>query len=171
MILDADMTVPPEELPRFYDAIAKGKADFVNGTRMVYPPEEQSMNFLHIIGNKMFSAIFSYILAHKISDTLCGTKALRSRDYWRIGFTGDGWGDFDILFGSTRSKLRYVEVPVHYKRRQNGKSKMKTFSHGLLLMKMCFLGFVELKLKNAPLRQDKKKSLPRNEDDQTIIKN
>jgi glycosyltransferase involved in cell wall biosynthesis len=147
MILDADMTVPPEELTRFFSLLEEGKGEFINGTRMIYPMEEQAMKGLHVIGNYFFGKIFSWLLGRRISDTLCGTKVLLRKDYEKIEMGKCKWGDFDLLFGAAKLELRIVEVPVHYMKRVAGESKMKTWKHGFVLLKMCFRGFKELKLK------------------------
>ncbi len=147
MILDADMAVPPEELPRFFRPIADGKAEAVNGTRMVYMMEKQAMPYLHLFGNKIFSLIFTWLMGRRITDTLCGTKAILRKDFERMEMGRCPWGDFDILVGISKLGLKMVEMPVHYKVRKAGKSKMKTFRHGLLLVGMCLYGFKELKLK------------------------
>lgn len=145
IILDADMAVPPEELIWFYELIAEGQADFVNGTRMVYPMEHQAMRQLNLWGNKIFGLAFSWILGQRVTDTLCGTKALLKTDYAKIKLGGEPWGDFDLLFGTARLKLKIREFPVHYKRRQAGESKMRLFRHGLRLALMCVKGIYELK--------------------------
>ncbi len=156
MILDADMTVMPEELPLFFDAVASGEVDFANGTRMIYPMEGQAMRFLNLMGNFCFGVILSYLIGHRISDSLCGTKALKRKDYANITMSKDKWGDFDLLFGAAENKLLVGEVPVHYMARTGGESKMRPFVHGLLLLKMCWIGFVRLKL--FPLRKKKEAS-------------
>src|SRR5207248_2562579 len=147
MILDADLTVPPEDLPRFFDAIASGKAEFVNGTRLVYPMEERAMKFANYLGNKLFSSLFTWLLGQRIRDTLCGTKALRREDYARISAGRasfgdfDPFGDFDLLFGAARLGLRIVDVPVRYRRRRAGVSKVRVVRHGLLLLAMSAFAF------------------------------
>lgn len=147
MILDADMTVMPEELPLFFEAIASGIADFANGTRLVYPMEHQAMRFLNLIGNFFFGSIMSWLLKQRVSDTLCGTKALKRSDYAKITMGTDTWGDFDLLFGAAENNLSLVEIPVHYKARTGGESKMKPFKHCLILLKACLIGFYRLKVK------------------------
>lgn len=147
MILDADMAVPPEELKFFHQLIARGMAQFVNGTRMVYPMEQQAMRQLNLWGNKVFGIIFSWILGQRVTDTLCGTKALLKKDYRKINLGSEPWGDFDLLFGAAKLKLKIKEFPVHYKRRRAGESKMRIFKHGLRLLLMCFKGMGELKFK------------------------
>lgn len=146
MILDADMAVPPEELIYFYQLLAKNIADFINGTRMVYPMENQAMRYLNLWGNRVFSAIFSWILTQRVTDTLCGTKALLKKDYLKIKMGTEPWGDFDLLFGAAKQKLKIAEFPVHYKRRVAGESKMRTIQHGFMLLKMCLIGIYKLKL-------------------------
>ncbi|MDD4957444.1 MAG: glycosyltransferase [Candidatus Omnitrophica bacterium] len=150
MILDADMTVMPEELPEFFDLLNKGKCGFVNGTRMVYPMAQQSMRFLNLLGNKVFGLILTYLTGQHITDTLCGTKALYKKDYLRIEMGRDKWGDFDLLFGAVHNGSKIIEVPVHYQARRAGVSKMKTLQHGLHLMRVCFRGFTELVLGLKP---------------------
>lgn len=145
IILDADMAVEPEELPRFFQPIEEGKAEAVTGTRLLLPMEPGAMSRFRRLGNRVFSLIFTWLMEMKITDTLCGTKALRKVDYEKIQMGRCPWGDFDILLGIAKLKLRLVEVPVRYKRRKAGQSKMKTFRHGLVLLRMCFLGFKELK--------------------------
>ena len=51
-ILDADLTVPPEDLPRFMEVLTSGMGEFVNGVRLVYPMEGRAMRPLNFIGNK-----------------------------------------------------------------------------------------------------------------------
>jgi SAM-dependent methyltransferase len=142
MILDADLTVPPEDLPRFYQALVSGQGEFLNGVRLVYPMEDQAMRTLNFIGNKFFSAAFTWLLGQPIKDTLCGTKALWRSDYERIaaqrGYFGDfdPFGDFDLLFGAARQNLKIVDLPIRYRERTYGQSNISRWKHGLLLMRM-----------------------------------
>jgi glycosyltransferase involved in cell wall biosynthesis len=153
MILDADLTVPPEDLPRFYLALAEGKGEFINGSRLVYPMEDQAMRILNLFGNKFFSLVFTWLLGQRIKDTLCGTKVLRKIDYERIAAARkelgefDPFGDFDLLFGAARIKLPIVEMPVRYRARVAGHTKVQPFKHGILLLEMCVIGFQQLKLR------------------------
>jgi glycosyltransferase involved in cell wall biosynthesis len=152
MILDADLTVPPEDLPRFFNALAGGKAEFVNGNRLLYPMEERAMKFVNYLGNKLFSSLFTWMLGQRIRDTLCGTKALRREAYQRIAegrsYFGDfdPFGDFDLLFGAARLGLRIVDVPVRYRRRRTGVTKVRVIRHGLLLIAMSLVAFRKFKL-------------------------
>lgn len=153
MILDADLTTMPEELPYFYDAIASGKAEFVNGTRFVFPMEGVAMRPLNILGNRFFSAMFSMILGQRISDTLCGTKVLWRRDWPAIRDlsgswgTDDRWGDYDLLFGAAKLQLHIVDLPVHYQERFSGETKMTgRFRNGAIMLRMCWAAFRKFKL-------------------------
>lgn len=152
MILDADLTVAPEDLPKFYQALAEGKGEFINGSRLVYPMEGQAMRLLNLLGNKIFSVLFTWLLDQRIRDTLCGTKVLFKRDYQRLQanrvFFGefDPFGDFDLLFGAAKLNLRIVEVPVRYRRRVYGMTKISRFLHGWLLLRMCGVAFWKFKL-------------------------
>lgn len=152
MILDADLTVVPGDLKKFYAAIAEGKGDFINGSRLVYPMEKGAMRFLNMIGNKTFSLIFTWTLGQRIKDTLCGTKVLLKSNYEKIkagrAYFGDfdPFGDFDLLFGASKLNLKITEMPVSYKERKYGETKISRFRHGLLLFRMAFIAFVKLKL-------------------------
>lgn len=151
MILDADLTVPPEDLPKFYHAIASGKGDFINGTRLVYPMEQQAMRFLNLLGNHFFSMVFSWLLDQRIKDTLCGTKVLFRRDYYRLvhnrTYFGDfdPFGDFDLLFGAHKLNLRIVEVPIRYRQRTYGETNISRFRHGFILLGMSFFALRKIK--------------------------
>jgi SAM-dependent methyltransferase len=142
MILDADLTVPPEDLPRFYRALVEGRGEFINGVRLVYPMEDRAMRLLNLYGNRFFSLTFSWLLGQHIKDTLCGTKVLWRRDYRRIaanrGCFGDfdPFGDFDLLFGAAKQNLKLVDLPIRYRERTYGDTNIQRFRHGLLLLRM-----------------------------------
>ncbi|HYO11207.1 MAG TPA: glycosyltransferase [Tepidisphaeraceae bacterium] len=151
MILDADLTVPPEDLPRFYDALVSGKGEFVNGVRLVYPMEKHAMRLINLAGNKFFSLAFSWMLGQSVKDTLCGTKVLYKRDYERIAanrsYFGDfdPFGDFDLIFGASKLNQKIVDLPVRYRERTYGTTNINRWSHGWLLLKM--VAFAARKLK------------------------
>jgi SAM-dependent methyltransferase len=142
MILDADLTVPPEDLPRFYDALVSGKGDFINGVRLIYPMEEEAMRFFNLIGNKFFSLAFSWLLGQPVKDTLCGTKVLWKKDYKRIADNRhvfgdfDPFGDFDLLFGAARLNFKIVDLPIRYRARTYGSTNIERWKHGWLLLRM-----------------------------------
>ncbi len=152
MILDSDLTVPPEDLPKFYEALVSGKGDFINGVRLVYPMEGHAMRFINHMGNKFFSVALSSVLQQPIKDSLCGTKALFRRDYERIAserrYFGDfdPFGDFDLLFGAARLNMKITDLPVRYRERTYGSTKISRFKHGALLIKMTFIGFKKLRM-------------------------
>ncbi len=143
MILDADLTVPPEDLPKFYNAIAGGKGDFINGTRLVYPMDKEAMRFLNYLGNHFFSWAFTWLLEQRFKDTLCGTKVMFRTDYVKLtrnrSYFGDfdPFGDFDLLFGAHKLNLKIVEVPIRYRERTYGSTNISRFKHGLILLRMC----------------------------------
>jgi SAM-dependent methyltransferase len=151
MILDADLTVPPTALPKFYRAVASGKGDFINGTRLVYPMEDEAMRFLNHVANRTFAKIFSYLLNQRLTDTLCGTKVLMRSAYKQIvagrGYFGDfdPFGDFDLIFGAAKQSQRIIEVPVHYKARTYGETQISRFRDGWLLIRMVLFAFKKLK--------------------------
>ncbi len=151
MILDADLTMPPEELPKFYDAIASGKAEFANGSRLVYPMEKGAMQFLNMVANQFFGLAFSWLLGQRIKDTLCGTKVLRRSHYLTIAanraYFGDfdPFGDFDLLFGADKLNLKIRDIPIRYRERTYGSTNIQRWKHGALLFRM--LAFAARKLK------------------------
>ena len=151
MILDADLTVPAEMLPRFYDAVASGHAEFANGTRLVYRMDEKAMQFLNLIANHFFARAFTFVLGQPVRDTLCGTKVLSKKNYERLvrnrAYFGDfdPFGDFDLLFGAARLQLRIRDIPIRYRERVYGETNISRFRHGILLFRM--LGVAAMKLK------------------------
>ncbi|MBJ7259880.1 MAG: glycosyltransferase [Chthoniobacterales bacterium] len=151
MILDADLTVPPEDLPKFVDVLASGRGDFANGVRLVYPMDEKAMQFANLVANKSFSLIFSWLLGQSVKDTLCGTKVLRRADYERIDrgrvYFGefDPFGDFDLLFGADKQNMKIVDVPVRYKERFYGETNIRRWHHGVILIRMVVFAARRLK--------------------------
>jgi SAM-dependent methyltransferase len=152
IILDGDLAVAPEELPKYFNALISGAGDFINGVRFVYPQRGQAMRILNIIGNKVFSKILSFLLEQRIGDTLCGTKAFFREDYWKLVRSKDmwgvrdQWGDFEQLFGAAKIGLKIVDIPVHYMERTYGETKMKNrFINGLFMLRMCFGALIRLR--------------------------
>jgi len=151
MILDADLTMPPEALPKYHSVIENGKADFVNGTRLVYPMENEAMRPLNLIANRCFAYLFSYLVNTRLTDTLCGTKVLMRRDYEVLAkerdYFGnfDPFGDFDLIFGAAKQNLKIIETPIHYKARTFGETQISRFRDGWLLLKMVWFAYRKLK--------------------------
>ena len=151
MILDADLTVAPEDLPRFYRALRSDRGEFINGVRFVYPMEKQAMRFLNFLGNKFFSLAFSWLLGQNVKDTLCGTKVLSRADYDTIAanraYFGDfdPFGDFDLIFGAAKLDLKIVDMPVRYHERTYGQTNIQRWRHGLLLLRMFAFALRRLK--------------------------
>ena len=151
MILDADLTMPPEALPKYQAVIEAGKADFVNGTRLIYPMETEAMRPLNFIANRIFAYLFSYLINTRLTDTLCGTKVLLRRDYEVLArertYFGnfDPFGDFDLIFGAAKQNLKIIETPIHYKARTFGETQISRFRDGWLLLKMVWFAYRKLK--------------------------
>lgn len=151
MILDADMTVAPEDLRLFYDAMVRGYGEFVNGVRLVYPMEQEAMRFFNLLGNKFFAFAFSWLLGQPVRDTLCGTKVLWRSEYEKIASNRsqfgdfDPFGDFDLLFGAARLNLRILEIPVRYGARTYGSTNISRWSHGWLLLRMTLFAARKIK--------------------------
>ena len=151
MILDADLTVRPEDLPRFAQALAEGRGEFVNGCRLVYPRSWEAMPPLNTAANRFFAAAFSWLLRQRLKDTLCGTKVIWKHDYQRLkagrSYFGDfdPFGDFDLLFGASKLNLKIVEVPVRYQERSYGSSNIAHVKEGLILARMCLVAARKLR--------------------------
>jgi ubiquinone/menaquinone biosynthesis C-methylase UbiE len=151
MILDADLTMPPEALPKYQAVIETGKAEFVNGTRLVYPMESEAMRPLNFIANRFFAYLFSYLVNTRLTDTLCGTKVLLRKDYEVLAreraYFGnfDPFGDFDLIFGAAKQNLKIIETPIHYKARTFGETQISRFRDGWLLLKMVWFAYRKLK--------------------------
>ena len=151
IILDSDLTMPPEQLPKFWQAICSGKGEFVNGSRLIYPMEDEAMPFLNLIANRIFSLLFTWLLLQRFTDTLCGTKALRRSDYQRLragrSYFGnfDPFGDFDLIFGVSKLGLKVVEVPIRYASRTYGKTQISRLRHGFWLLRMIWFAFLRIK--------------------------
>ena len=151
MILDADLSVPPENLEYFYEALLSAKVEFANGVRLIYPMEAEAMRFFNLVGNKFFSILFSWLLGQSIKDTLCGTKALWKNDYEKIvanrSYFGDfdPFGDFDLLLGAAKQNMKIVDIPVRYQSRMYGATNIQRWSHGFLLLKMAIFAAARLK--------------------------
>jgi len=152
MILDGDLTTPPEQMPKFYNVIASGQGEFVCGTRLIYPMEDQAMQFFNFIANKGFSWIFSYLLSQRFTDTLCGTKVFFAKDYKRMieqrKFFGDfdPFGDFELIFAASKLNLKVTEVPIRYRARSYGTTQISRWRHGVILLKMVLYAYKKLKL-------------------------
>ncbi len=151
MILDADLTVSPEDLPKFYRALSEDHGEFIHGCRLIYPMEKQAMRLLNLLGNRFFSIMFTWILNQRFKDTLCGTKALFKKDYEKIqgnrSYFGDfdPFGDFDLIFGAVKQNLKVVEVPVRYQERIYGRTNIRRFRHGWLLLRMTLFAYLKIK--------------------------
>jgi len=151
VIQDADLTAPPEDLPKFFAALRDGKGEYINGSRLVYPMEKQAMQFLNLLANKLFGMLFSWLLGQRFRDTLCGTKMIRKTDYEVISanraYFGDfdPFGDFDLIFGAVKQNLKVAEVPVTYRARTYGSTNISRFRHGWLLLKMSWIAFKKIK--------------------------
>lgn len=151
MILDADLTMPPEELSKFYDVLVSNRAESGNGCRLVYPIDQKAMQFLNLCANKTFSLIFSWLIGQPVKDTLCGTKVLSRAHYQKIAcnraYFGefDSFGDFDLLFGAAKLNLKIADVPIRYRERTNGTTNIHRWKHGWLLLRM--VAFAARKLK------------------------
>ncbi len=151
MILDADLTVAPEDLPKFYQAISEGTGEFINGTRLVYPMERGAMRFLNYWANRTFALIFSFLLNQRFTDTLCGTKVLSKRHYDQIALGRDyfgefdPFGDYDLIFGAAKLNLKITEVPIRYADRTYGEPQISRFRDGFLLLRMVIFAWRKLK--------------------------
>jgi hypothetical protein len=141
----------PAQLSKFWQAMLSQKGELTNGSRLIYPMEDESMRFLNLVANKIFSFLFTWLLGQRVTDTLCGTKVLRRSDYARLktvrNYFGkfDPFGDFDLIFGASKLGLKIIEVPIRYASRTYGETQISRFRHGLLLLRMLWTGFLRIK--------------------------
>jgi hypothetical protein len=170
VVLDADLTTHPDELGPLYEAFAAGRAEFVNCTRLVYPLEGHAMRFANYVGNKVFNILVSLVMGRRVSDTLCGTKALFRWDYQYMTMGRDPWGDYDLLFGARQLCLAVRELPVHYRVRELGQSKMNSLSHGVNLLRMCWRGFWQVQTLRGYTQPDPASSCDRERTDGEAMK-
>lgn len=139
-ILDADISVDPEELVYFFEIIENGYCDFVNGTRLMYPMEDSAMRVINKFGNRSFQLIISKLINVNLSDTLCGTKvfkkeSLYSLKKWQESMSiADPFCDFDLIFSNAISGVKISEYPVHYRNRKYGKTNISRFRDGWKLI-------------------------------------
>lgn len=153
VILDADLSVAPEDLPRFYEAASLNKGEFINGSRLVYPMEDRAMPVANLAGNKIFSVIFTWLLSQPIKDTLCGTKVIWRDDYellrreWPLLGTLDPFGDFDLLLGATKLNLKIIDQPIRYRERTYGETNIRRWAHGWLLLRITLAAARRLKFR------------------------
>jgi hypothetical protein len=151
LILDGDLTMPPEEIPKYIEALESGVTEFANGSRLVYIMDKKAMQFANLVANKLFGISFSWLLGQRLKDTLCGTKVLWKEDYDKIvanrAYFGDfdPFGDFDLLFGAAKLNLRIVDIPIHYKERSYGETNIQRWKHGVILLKMMLVASKKLK--------------------------
>lgn len=151
-ILDADLTMPPEFLTRFYKTYCEGHADFINGSRLVYPMEGNAMRFLNRLGNVFFAKTLSWVLDVQIGDSLCGTKLFTKHDYqrmvaWRKDFGNfDPFGDFELIFPAAILGLGIVDIPVRYLDRTYGSTNINRFYDGFRLLKMTIIGLIRIRM-------------------------
>jgi SAM-dependent methyltransferase len=153
MILDGDLTMPAEELSKFFEALVTAKGEFINGSRLVYSMESKAMRFLNVLANRFFGQQLSWIVGQKIKDTLCGTKVLWKEDYGRIisnrSYFGmrDPFGDFDLLFGAAKLHLKIVDLPIRYKERTYGQTNIRRFANGFVLLWMSIIAMRKFKFR------------------------
>jgi len=152
VILDADLTVRPEDLEKFVELLVSGKAEYINGTRRVYRMDSGAMQVLNRVANLLFARVFSYLINQRLTDTLCGTKAIHAINYARIQskvneFNAlDPFGDFDLILGAARLNLRIMEVPIRYESRKYGTTQISRFSDSVPLFRIVWRAYVSLKL-------------------------
>ena len=158
MILDGDLSVRPEDLPKFYRAVADGprRARERLAPRLRRRARRDALPE-HARQQDLLARCSALITGQHVKDTLCGTKVLRRDDYERIAaarsYFGefDPFGDFDLLFGAARLNLKIVDLPVRYQPRTYGETNISRWRHGWLLLRMT--GFAFWKFRVALFRR------------------
>jgi hypothetical protein len=145
--------MPPELLGRFYDAYCQGLADFINGSRLLYPMEGEAMRFLNHLGNVFFArrrCRSCSIIASQIRSVARSCRTPRLRAFRRLAVatsaTSTLSGTYELLFPASIFALGIVDVPIRYRARTYGATNIKRFHHGWMLLKMTFSGFFRVRV-------------------------
>lgn len=142
---DAKMSIPSSELVRFYNVLASKRADFVSGMRFIYPLEGQRLRQLTIIGNIIFSYLYSLFLNQRVFDPLCSIKGFYKKNYSKIKISNNNTL-LDLLIKAAENKAKILEIPVHYSLESYLENKPHTLARLGILTKGVFYGIWRLKI-------------------------
>ena len=128
--MDADGQHQPSELPRLIQPILDGKADVVNGSRVLGAADPS--HTARTLGIKVFAWALSALTASRVTDPACGYRAVRTEALRGLEFHQDQFHNSEFILEASKRKLTSVEVPVTVTSRISGSSKKPPhFRYGL----------------------------------------
>jgi glycosyltransferase involved in cell wall biosynthesis len=138
VMIDADGSTRPEEIPRFVDALLDG-ADFAKGSRFVSGGGSSDITPLRHLGNIFFSGLVNLLYGTRYSDLCYGYNAFWRRCLSDLQVDCDGFEVETLLnIRAARAGLRVVEIPSYEEDRIHGESNLRTFRDGFRVLRTIF---------------------------------
>lgn len=124
VFLDGDYSDYPDEMPLLLGPILRGEADLVIGSRNLGGMEQGALPRHAVFGNRLISLIMRARFGVKISD-LGPFHAIRARTLRSLALSEMTYGwTVEMIMQAARRKCRITEVPVRYRKRLSGQSKV-----------------------------------------------
>ena len=128
VMMDADATYSPEDLPRFIDELTQ--FEVVWGSRLRGSIERGAMSFTNNLGNRILSMAASIVFLRRTTDLCTGYWGFRAGSLQKLTLTADGFNLEADLFGSVvKGGMSTKEIPIDYANRE-GESSLKWYSDG-----------------------------------------
>jgi hypothetical protein len=119
--MDADGQHQPEELPTLVGPIIEGRADHVNGSRMIGDFEREGL--IRHLGVHFFSRVVTILTGQRVTDISSGYRATRADTLRELILEQDQFWTSEVTIEALRQRARVVEVPVTFLTRRGGVSK------------------------------------------------
>lgn len=130
VMMDADSTYDPWDIPKLIEPISIDMADMVVGNRFA-KLEKGAMSLTNKIGNRILSWVARLTMRIPVHDTQCGLRAFRTRLVDEMTLSADGMPfATEMIADAYSAKARIMELPVWYRPRQ-GKTKLNPLRDGL----------------------------------------
>jgi glycosyltransferase involved in cell wall biosynthesis len=135
VMLDADGSTDPAEIPRFVGALLAG-ADFVKGSRFLHGGGTADMPYYRALGNMAFVAAVRLLFGGRYSDLCYGYNAFWTLAIQHLELDGDGF-EIETMMNvrALRAGLNVVEVPSYEAKRIYGAGRLRTFPDGWRVLK------------------------------------
>ncbi|XHH09885.1 MAG: glycosyltransferase family 2 protein [Candidatus Bathyarchaeia archaeon] len=137
ILMDADGSMSPEEVPRYVDALHRG-ADVVKGSRFMAGGGTDDMSFLRRVGNTIMTSVVNLFCRSKYTDLCYGFVGLSRRAVCVLAPVLES-NDFEIetelFIKAKKLGLKVVEVPSWEYKRRHGKSNLNSFRDGFKIFK------------------------------------
>jgi glycosyltransferase involved in cell wall biosynthesis len=135
VMLDADGSTDPREIPAFVGALAAG-ADFVKGTRFAQGAGTADMTLLRRLGHRGLVFAVRLLYGGRCSDLTYGYIAFWKRILPQLDLDADGFTlETQMSVRALAAGLKVAEVPSFEFRRLHGKSNLRTFPDGWGVLK------------------------------------